>query len=145
MEQTNNEEVSIRGFAENYQSTVKNAVCLDKLKNFAYGSFTKTSYQKNCALLNDRVDPIEETESKVVNDELRAELMKAMVGLNARNQKIVRLYYGLEDGCSHTYEEIGNLCGLSKERGRQVIFHFMNRLKCPARSKNLTNFLENVK
>lgn len=128
---------------ENY-NVQKDTESIDKLKNFAYDSFPVTSYKNNDhTFLNNSIDPIEEVESRVINEELNAKLIKTMKpGLKERDQKIVRMYYGLEDGRSHTYEDIGKLFGITKERVREIIEYTLHKLRHPARAKQIVDFYE---
>jgi RNA polymerase primary sigma factor len=57
--------------------------------------------------------------------------------LNPREERIIRLRYGLEDNIIHTLEEIGKEYGITRERVRQIEVRAIRRLRHPARIKIL--------
>lgn len=148
---TNNDTMIKKDCVENYKMQ-KDAISIEKLKNFAYGSFPEVGYKNNDhTLLNNSVDPIELTENKVVNEKLREQFKKAMnleeiqevtCPLSERNKKIMRLYYGLEDGCMHTYGEIGRMFNICADRVRQIVLHVHRRLYHPKRLELVEDFRE---
>ena len=68
---------------------------------------------------------VEDTQSPqpyemLVRDELTLLLNNLLSQLTERQQQVLRLRFGMEDGISRSFEEIGNLLGISKERARQI-------------------------
>ena len=61
--------------------------------------------------------------------------------LNDRQQQILRLHFGLEDGVCHSLEEIGGMLGISKERARQIEKQAMDKLKKLGADMGLEDFL----
>ena len=76
---------------------------------------------------------------------IRAELhrtMDALLGrLNPRQQQVLRLHFGMEDGICHSLEEIGGILGVSKERARQIEQQAMEKLRTMGADMGLEDFL----
>jgi RNA polymerase primary sigma factor len=62
--------------------------------------------------------------------------------LSVREEKVVRMRFGLEDGSEHTLEEIGKSFALTRERIRQIEAKALRKLRQPARSRKLKAFLD---
>jgi RNA polymerase primary sigma factor len=63
--------------------------------------------------------------------------------LPVKEQKVLRMRFGLDDGYSHTLEEVGYVFNVTRERIRQIEAKALRRLKHPTRSKKLRDYLEN--
>ncbi len=74
-------------------------------------------------------------------DSLRSEIDRALTALTAREADVVRLYYGLSGGHSHSLEEIGEKFDLTRERVRQIKEKAVRRLKHASRSRVLKDYL----
>jgi len=72
---------------------------------------------------------------------LQGELDKALKSLPPREEQIIRLRYGLDDGYAYSLQEIGSRFNLSRERVRQLETRALGRLRHPARSDKLQEFL----
>ena len=72
---------------------------------------------------------------------LREALEEAMTALSAREERILRLRFGLRDGRTHTLEEVGEKFGLTRERIRQIEHQALDRLRSPRRSQQLRDYL----
>ncbi|MGQ9615690.1 MAG: RNA polymerase sigma factor RpoD [Spirochaetota bacterium] len=72
--------------------------------------------------------------------ELIDEVLKT---LPEKEQKVLRMRFGLDDGYSHTLEEVGYVFNVTRERIRQIEAKALRRLKHPTRSKKLRDYLEN--
>jgi len=72
---------------------------------------------------------------------LRDQLENVLATLTAREARILRLRFGLQDGRYYTLEEVGQKFGLTRERIRQIEHKALRRLRHPRRSRRLRGFL----
>lgn len=72
----------------------------------------------------------------------REQLEKVMDTLSEREQKVLALRFGLEDGKPHTLEEVGREFQVTRERIRQIEAKALRKLRHPTRSRKLRDFLE---
>jgi RNA polymerase primary sigma factor len=72
---------------------------------------------------------------------LRATLEKLLATLRPREERILRMRFGLQDGCRYTLEEVGERFGLTRERIRQIEKQALRRLRHPQRSRRLRDYL----
>lgn len=80
-------------------------------------------------------------DNDLIIESLRSEINRALTALTAREADVVRLYYGLSGGHSHSLEEIGEKFELTRERVRQIKEKAVRRLKHASRSKFLMGYL----
>ena len=73
---------------------------------------------------------------------LREQINKVLNSLTPREEKVLRLRFGLSDGCEHTLEEVGQDFAVTRERIRQIEAKALRKLRHPSRSKKLRSFLE---
>ena len=71
--------------------------------------------------------------------EQTASLLKT---LTPREEKVIKMRFGLEDGSEHTLEEVGHSFAVTRERIRQIEAKALRKLRHPSRSRNLRTFLE---
>ncbi len=72
---------------------------------------------------------------------LKEEIADVLLTLTDREEKVIRLRFGLEDGKSRTLEEVGQLFGVTRERIRQIEAKAIRKLKHPSRSKKLKDYM----
>ena len=72
---------------------------------------------------------------------LKEELNQALGSLTEREQQVVRLRFGLQDGRARTLEEVGREFNVTRERIRQIEAKALRKLRHPTRSKRLKDFL----
>ncbi len=73
---------------------------------------------------------------------LREQLMEVLETLTPREQKVLKLRFGIDDGRARTLEEVGKEFDVTRERIRQIEAKALRKLKHPSRSKTLKDFLE---
>ena len=73
---------------------------------------------------------------------LREQLMEVLDTLTPREEIVIRLRFGLDDGKSRTLEEVGRVFKVTRERIRQIEAKALRKLRQPSRSKKLRDFLE---
>ncbi len=73
---------------------------------------------------------------------LREQLSEALETLSPREQQVIRLRFGLDDGHVRTLEEVGREFNVTRERIRQIEAKALRKLRHPSRSKRLRDFLE---
>ncbi len=86
--------------------------------------------------------PATDYEGPVVAEQLRTALEAALGKLEARERHIVELRYGLCDSQPRTLEQIGHTLGITRERVRQIEAEALRKLRHPAYSRGLHQFLE---
>ena len=73
---------------------------------------------------------------------LKEQLMNVLETLTPREEKVLRLRFGLDDGRTRTLEEVGKEFNVTRERIRQIEAKALRKLRHPSRSKKLKDFLE---
>ena len=76
------------------------------------------------------------------NELLKDELNEVLLELTDREEKVLRLRFGLDDGRTRTLEEVGREFNVTRERIRQIEAKALRKLKHPSRSKRLRDFLD---
>ena len=79
----------------------------------------------------------------VINLNLREQTAEVLKTLSPREEKIVKMRFGLQDGSEHTLEEVGQHFAVTRERIRQIEAKALRKLRHPSRSHRLRAFLEN--
>ena len=83
----------------------------------------------------------EQPYEKLVRDELNRTMNDLLCALNDRQQQILRLRFGMEDGICYSLEQVGNRLGISKERARQIEKQAMEKLQKLGSDVGLEDFL----
>ncbi|MDY0408462.1 RNA polymerase sigma factor RpoD [Paracerasibacillus soli] len=92
-------------------------------------------------------DFIEDQEAVSPSDHAAYELLKEQLEdvldtLTDREENVLRLRFGLDDGRTRTLEEVGKVFGVTRERIRQIEAKALRKLRHPSRSKHLKDFLD---
>ena len=73
---------------------------------------------------------------------LKEQLSEVLQTLTPREEKVLKLRFGLEDGNPKTLEEVGKEFNVTRERIRQIEAKALRKLRHPSRSKKLKDFLD---
>ncbi|ADC91230.1 RNA polymerase sigma factor RpoD [Mageeibacillus indolicus UPII9-5] len=73
---------------------------------------------------------------------LKEQLLEILSGLTPREEKVLRLRFGLDDGRSRTLEEVGREFNVTRERIRQIEAKALRKMRHPSRSKKLKDYLD---
>lgn len=87
---------------------------------------------------NNAISPAESVDFHM----LRNQLETVLDTLTDREENVLRLRFGLEDGRTRTLEEVGKVFGVTRERIRQIEAKALRKLRHPSRSKQLRDFME---
>lgn len=77
-----------------------------------------------------------------VRSMLKDQMENSLTTLTDREEKVLRLRFGLDDGYPRTLEEVGGMFSVTRERVRQIEAKALRKLRHPSRSKKLRTFLE---
>jgi RNA polymerase primary sigma factor len=78
----------------------------------------------------------------VININLKEQTEALLKTLTPREEKVIKMRFGLGDGSEHTLEEVGQSFAVTRERIRQIEAKALRKLRHPSRSKKLRSFLE---
>ena len=79
-----------------------------------------------------------------INISLQEQTESLLKTLTPREEKVIKMRFGLEDGSEHTLEEVGHSFAVTRERIRQIEAKALRKLRHPSRSRNLRTFLEGI-
>ena len=80
-------------------------------------------------------------EDFTIHEMLKEEIGDVLLTLTEREEQVLRLRFGLDDGSSKTLEEVGQMFGVTRERIRQIEAKALRKLRHPSRSRKLKDFL----
>jgi len=86
---------------------------------------------------NDAVEPMDAADKEMLRDQVH----HALDGLSERERQVLELRFGLLDGKDHTLEEVSNYFNVTRERIRQIEAKALRKLRHPARSRSLRDYL----
>src|SRR5208282_5890463 len=78
----------------------------------------------------------------VINVDPKEQTANVLRTLTLREEKIIKMRFGLEDGTEHTLEEVGQSFALTRERIRQIEAKALRKLRQPSRCRQLKSFLD---
>ena len=111
------------------QQTVSLQATLGEGEDACIGDFVEDTSAEN---------PSEMTAQSILRDRLK-DVIKT---LSEREQKVLGLRFGLEDGCPMTLEEVGSMFNVTRERIRQIEAKSLRKLRHPSRLQKLEGFIE---
>ena len=102
------------------------------------------AFQKSAVLswFTDRAGAFLLPEDETYKKGLKTQLLSIIASLTPREQKVIRLRYGLDDGRPRTLEEVGHLFEVTRERIRQIEAKALRKLRNPNRTRRLKDFVE---
>ena len=80
-------------------------------------------------------------EEFTIHELLKDEISSVLLTLTEREEQVLRLRFGLDDGSCKTLEEVGQMFGVTRERIRQIEAKALRKLRHPSRSRKLKDFL----
>ena len=80
-------------------------------------------------------------EEYTIHELLKDEISDVLLTLTEREEQVLRLRFGLDDGSCKTLEEVGQMFGVTRERIRQIEAKALRKLRHPSRSRKLKDFL----
>jgi RNA polymerase primary sigma factor len=80
----------------------------------------------------------------VINVDLKGQTANVLRTLTLREEKVIKMRFGLEDGSEHTLEEVGQCFAVTRERIRQIEAKALRKLRHPSRALKLKSFLLDV-
>ena len=80
-------------------------------------------------------------EEYTTHEMLKEEISDVLCTLTEREEQVLRLRFGLDDGSCKTLEEVGQMFGVTRERIRQIEAKALRKMRHPSRSKKLKDFL----
>ena len=136
-------EPSVEEIAENVHMDVNRVREILKLAQETVSLETPVGSEEESHL----ADFIEDDHTPLPSDEaafgqLKDDIRSVLDKLNEREQKVLRMRFGLDDGKEHTLEEVGQELHVTRERIRQIEAKALRKLRHPSRSKKLRDFLE---
>jgi RNA polymerase primary sigma factor len=81
----------------------------------------------------------------VISVNLKEYTSQVLRTLTPREERVIKMRFGLEDGSEHTLEEVGQSFQVTRERIRQIEAKALRKLRHPSRSRKLKAFVDSVK
>ncbi len=81
----------------------------------------------------------------VINVNLKDQTSQVLRSLTPREERVIKMRFGLEDGSEHTLEEVGQSFAVTRERIRQIEAKALRKLRHPSRSRKLRAFMDGVR
>ena len=88
---------------------------------------------------------IHQATDAVINLSLKEQTSSVLKTLTPREEKVIKMRFGLEDGSEHTLEEVGQSFAVTRERIRQIEAKALRKLRHPSRSRKLRAFMDGVR
>lgn len=129
--------------AEKAQLSIEKIREIERIQQDPVSLESRVGEEDDSMLSDFVVDPNDFSPQQISDHKLLIEALEAALSdLNERERDIVRMRFGLDDGETHTLEEVGMTFGVTRERIRQIESKTLKKLRHPTRSKELREHLE---
>ena len=136
---------------EEISNELDNILSADRIREIQLIAMDPLSLEKPVGEEEDRhvgdfiEDKDNESPLKYANTSLLKDKLNEVLGeLTDREEKVIRLRYGIDDGRNHTLEEVGKEFNVTRERIRQIEAKALKKLRHPSRSKQLRDYLDDM-
>lgn len=123
------------------EETVETAQHANNIKITSLNEIVTTSEGKPLERINIIPDPQVDIESEGEKTMLISDIQNALAKLNERERTVIELRFGLRDGQRRTFAEIGQECGMTRQRAQQIEREALHKFKQIAKDKNLDAYL----
>jgi len=143
LQQTLGREPSIEEIAESAQCTLEQARQVLRISRQPI-SLDRPVGESEDSYFGDFIedDSVESPVNAATNEMLRDKIDQVLRTLTFREREIIKLRYGLGDGCTYTLEEVGRIFKVTRERVRQIEAKAVRKLQHPVRARQLEGFME---
>ena len=129
--------------AEKTQLSIEKIREIERIQQDPVSLESRVGEEDDSMLSDFVVDPNDFSPQQISDRKLLIEALENALGdLNERERDIVRMRFGLDDGETHTLEEVGLEFGVTRERIRQIESKTLKKLRHPVRSKELREHLD---
>lgn len=104
----------------------------------------KVGQDKDTELLDLLETDIQSPEDELMREALQSDVQEILLDLTAREQEVIALRFGFQDGVAHSLSEIGRILNLSRERVRQIEAKALQKLRHPRRRDRIRDYYENL-
>jgi RNA polymerase nonessential primary-like sigma factor len=104
----------------------------------------KVGQDKDTELLDLLETDAQSPEDQLIRESLQKDVQQILLDLTSREQEVIALRYGFQDGIAHSLSEIGRILDLSRERVRQIEAKALQKLRHPRRRDRIRDYYENL-
>ncbi len=104
----------------------------------------KVGQDKDTELLDLLETDAQSPEDRLIRESLQKDVQQILLDLTSREQEVIALRYGFQDGIAHSLSEIGRILSLSRERVRQIEAKALQKLRHPRRRDRIRDYYENL-
>lgn len=104
----------------------------------------KVGQDKDTELMDLLETDTQSPEDELMREALQSDVQEILLDLTAREQEVIALRFGFQDGVAHSLSEIGRILNLSRERVRQIEAKALQKLRHPRRRDRIRDYYENL-
>ena len=104
----------------------------------------KVGQDKDTELLDLLETDTQSPEDELMREALQSDVQEILLDLTAREQEVIALRFGFQDGVAHSLSEIGRILSLSRERVRQIEAKALQKLRHPRRRDRIRDYYESL-